>query len=104
MVRAAKNGMPCFDLPDPDNGEKRVTIRMGGSPWSRWERDVRAGAIDEVWFAGDPRFAGVVAIPGPRRVAFLAQPQSCDSRTAPRRRGVSPQSRERARAAGVRVG
>ncbi|MFI1616522.1 hypothetical protein ACH4VT_05980 [Streptomyces lydicus] len=56
------------------------------------------------WFAGAPRYLGVVATPGPRHLVLVAQREATDSRMSPRKRGVSPEARARARAAGARVG
>ncbi|SDP65929.1 hypothetical protein SAMN04487981_13167 [Streptomyces sp. cf386] len=65
---------------------------------------MKADAVDEVWFAGDPRFLGVVAVPGPRRLMGVAQREAVTSQMSARKRGVSPEARERAKAAGARVG
>ncbi|MGX1477895.1 UNVERIFIED_CONTAM: hypothetical protein RKD50_006703 [Streptomyces canus] len=53
---------------------------------------------------GDPRFLGVVAVPGPRRLFGVAQRAAVDDRMSARKRGVSPEARERAKVAGARVG
>ncbi|MFE9772705.1 hypothetical protein ACFYOV_13675 [Streptomyces sp. NPDC005931] len=64
--------------------------------------------LEPLWFAGDPRFLGVVAVPAgngrtPRRLHFLYQPSALDPR-APRRHwdGLNPADLERARRAGAR--
>jgi len=63
--------------------------------------------LEPLWFAGDPRFLGVVAAPAkggdaPRRLHFLYQP-SAFSKTATRRQweDASPADVERARRAGA---
>ena len=75
-----------------------------GSGYTFWVRGVRSGEIGEVWFAGDPRFLGVVAVPGPRRLFGVAQRTAVDDRMSARKRGVSAEAPERAKAAGARVG
>ncbi|NEY31222.1 hypothetical protein GTU99_03200 [Streptomyces sp. PRKS01-65] len=104
----AKNGTTRFSFPDPEHPAGRhVSLAYGnwaGSGCTFWIRKVRSGEVGEVWFAGDPRFLGVVAVPGPRRLVRVAQREAVDSRMAARRRGVSPEARERARAAGARAG
>lgn len=64
--------------------------------------------LEPLWFAGDPRFLGVVAVSSrdgkaPRRLHFLYQPSAFDEH-APRRswEGVDPADLERARRAGAR--
>ncbi|GAB2443520.1 hypothetical protein GCM10027162_43380 [Streptomyces incanus] len=64
--------------------------------------------LEPLWFAGDPRFLGVVAVSSrdgkaPRRLHFLYQPSAFDER-APRRswEGADPADLERARRAGAR--
>ncbi|MFK0120526.1 hypothetical protein [Streptomyces sp. NPDC090994] len=103
----AKNGTTRFAFADPERPDKTVSLGYGGflgSGYTFWVRKVRSGALDEVWFAGDPRFLGVVAVPGPRRLYGVAQREATDDRMAARKRGVSAEARERARAAGARVG
>ncbi|MEV5883041.1 hypothetical protein AB0L74_10040 [Streptomyces sp. NPDC052020] len=104
----AKNGTTRFSFPDPEHpAGKRVSVTYGnwlGSGYTFWIRKVRSGEVGEVWFAGDPRFLGVVAVPGPRRLVQVAQREAVDSQMSARKRGVSPEARERARAAGARVG
>jgi hypothetical protein len=103
----AKNGTTRFSFTDPERPDKTVSLGYGsflGSGYTFWVRKVRSGEVGEVWFAGDPRFLGVVAVPGPRRLFGVAQRTAVDDRTSARKRGVSPEARERARAAGARVG
>ena len=105
----AKNGTTRFSFADPEHPDpdKRVSLGYGsflGAGYTFWVRQVRSGAVDEVWFAGDPRFLGVVAVPGPRRLLGVAQRGAVDDRMSARKRGVSPEARERAKAAGARVG
>ncbi|WP_437015649.1 hypothetical protein [Streptomyces sp. enrichment culture] len=106
-AQIAKNGTTQLTFQDPERPEKQISLKTGdwlGGKYSFWVRAVKAGAVDEVWFAGDPRFLGVIATPGPRRLVPLAQPEAVNDRASARKRGVSPEARERARAAGARVG
>lgn len=106
-VSTAKNGTTRFALPDPDGPEKQISLKWGdwlGSGATFWVREVKKGKVGDIWFAGDPRFLGVVAAPGPRRMIPLAQPEAVNGRMSPRKRGVSPEAKERAKAAGARVG
>jgi hypothetical protein len=81
-------------------------LRRIGGPRTRPELKAQ---LDTLWFAGDPRFLGVVAVPSrsgttPRRLHFLYQPSAFDSRAARRHwTGVTPYDAERARRAGARV-
>lgn len=107
VAHTARNGTTRLVLPNPDRPQQTVGLGHGdylGSGLTFWVRRVKAGGVDEVWFAGDPRFVGVVATPGPRRLLYCFQPEARKARMSPRRRGVSPAAKERARAAGARVG
>ncbi|WP_310717602.1 hypothetical protein [Streptomyces lydicus] len=106
-VRSKKNGSTQFVVPDPERPEKSVRLGYGGVIGTGrhfWVRTVQSGQVTAAWFAGDPRYLGVVATPGPRHLVLVAQREATDSRMSPRRRGVSPEARTRARAAGARVG
>lgn len=106
-ARPKKNGSTQFVVPDPERPEKTVSLRYGGLIGTKghfWVRAVKSGRATEAWFAGDPRYLGVVAAPGPRRLLWVAQREATDSRMSPRKRGVSPGARALARAAGARVG
>ncbi|MGY5128482.1 hypothetical protein [Streptomyces nigrescens] len=106
-VRAKKNGSTQFLVPDPERPEKTVGLEYGGGIGTGrhfWVRAVKSGQLTAAWFAGDPRYLGVVATPGPRNLLRVAQGEATDSRMSPRKRGVSPEARALARAAGARVG
>ncbi|MFH8633139.1 hypothetical protein ACH4CC_25265 [Streptomyces lydicus] len=106
-VRSKKNGSTQFVVPDPERPEKSVRLGYGGMIGTGrhfWVRTVQSGQVTAAWFAGDPRYLGVVATPGPRHLVLVAQREATDSRMSPRKRGVSPEARARARAAGARVG
>lgn len=103
----AENGTTRFTLADPEAPDRQVTLKWGdwlGSGTTFWVRKVQSGDVPEIWFAGDPRFLGVVAVPGPRRLLSVTQKEAVDDRMAARKRGVSAEARERAKAAGARVG
>ncbi|MGP4013438.1 hypothetical protein [Streptomyces sp. 4N124] len=102
-VRITK-GKAVFVLPDPDNPEKTVSLKVSAGVLGSWTRAALKDYDEELWYAGDPRFACVVAKPGLRGLGCLAQPTAFNYRTSPRRKGLSPEARERARAIGARVG
>ncbi|WP_404816937.1 hypothetical protein [Streptomyces thermolineatus] len=104
-----KLGVPLLrlSLPDPETPGAMVAIDKRGtlaSPWGLWEKSAKKGAVGEVWFAGDPRFAGVLALPGPKRLTLLTQPETYNSDLPARAEGIGPEARARAEAAGFRVG
>ncbi|MHB9755294.1 hypothetical protein ACYBSK_13080 [Streptomyces sp. BYX5S] len=106
-VGLASNGAARFSLPDPESPGREVSVGHGnwlGSGFTFWVRAAKAGTAHEVWFAGDPRFLGVAAVPGPRRLVRVAQREALDGRMSARKRGVGSEARERAKAAGARVG
>ncbi|MGI5376974.1 hypothetical protein ACQEV2_22535 [Streptomyces sp. CA-251387] len=101
-VRVNK-GNAVFVLPDPDRPETTVSLKVNAGLFRSWTYAALKGYDEELWYAGDPRFACVVAKPGLRGLACLAQPTAYDYRTSPRRKGLSPEARRRARAIGARV-
>ncbi|MFC7310090.1 hypothetical protein ACFQVC_38470 [Streptomyces monticola] len=92
-----------FLLPNPDRPEQTESPDEHGGMFRVWDRVARRGFNDELWYAGDPRFACVVAKPGPKTLSYVAQATAYDMRTSPRRKGISPEARRRARAIGARV-
>ncbi|MGY0069493.1 hypothetical protein ACWZEH_22435 [Streptomyces sp. QTS137] len=107
-----------IELPDPagssDAGIPLAFVKHHRAFW--WLRRIGGprtkpalkAQLEPLWFAGDPRFLGVVAVSSrngkaPRRLHFLYQPSAFDGR-APRRswEGVEPADLERARRAGAR--
>ncbi|MGC0331662.1 hypothetical protein RKD23_004652 [Streptomyces sp. SAI-170] len=106
-----------FPLPqgDTETGVPLVFVKHYRSLWwlrriggPRTKPELKA-QLDTLWFAGDPRFLGVVAVPAkngasPRRLHFLYQPSAFDSRAARRHwEDVTPYDAERARRAGARL-
>ncbi|MFG2739004.1 hypothetical protein ACGFY0_02880 [Streptomyces chartreusis] len=101
-VRVNK-GNAVFVLPDPDRPESTVSLKFNAGLFRSWSREALKDYDEELWYAGDPRFACVVAKPGLRSLACLTQPTAYNWRTSPRRKGLSPEARRRARAIGARV-
>ncbi|MEV0690888.1 hypothetical protein [Streptomyces sp. NPDC050388] len=114
----AENSGIWIGFPDPVGGEG-VEIPMTFVKHHRafwWLRRIGGprtkpalkAQLEPLWFAGDPRFLGVVAVSSkdgktPKRLHFLYQPSAYDGR-APRRswEGADPADLERARRAGAR--
>ncbi|WP_147994762.1 hypothetical protein [Streptomyces sp. uw30] len=101
-VRVTK-GKAVFVLPDPDRPETTVSLKLAAGLFRTWSHEALKDYDEELWYAGDPRFACVVAKPGLRGLACLSQPTAYNFRTSPRRKGLSPEARRRARAIGARV-
>lgn len=103
-LRLNKGEKAVFVLPDPDNGQKTASPKEPGLFFKRWDRIAKKGFKEELWYAGDPRFAVVVAKPGLRAMGYARQPTAFNPRTSPRSRGLSAEARQRALAIGARVG
>ncbi|MER6093473.1 hypothetical protein [Streptomyces bluensis] len=99
----ARGRKASFVLPDPDRPEKTVSPKISGFFFRPWDRVARKGFDGELWYAGDPRFACVIAKPGLKMLTYAVQPTAFNRRTSPRRKGLSPEARRRARAIGARV-
>ncbi|MFE0329606.1 hypothetical protein ACFW08_23020 [Streptomyces sp. NPDC058960] len=102
-VRITKAKDALFVLPDPDSPETTVSLKVAAGLFRSWSREALKGYDKELWYAGDPRFACVVAKPGLRGLGYLVQPTAYNPRTSPRRKGLSEEARRRARAIGARV-
>jgi hypothetical protein len=97
-------------FPDPERTTEKVGMVMRSHLramfWARrlgpGVKPAKAAQVEEVWFAGDPRFAGVIAVPGPRRLYVICQRLSYTGIPAGTH-GAGPQAAERARRAGIRV-
>lgn len=99
VAHATQNGSTHLRLPDPDNQEKGVTVPLRPSDNRRWRRVAPENPAREFWFAGDPRFAGVVALPGPRTLTLIEQRNALGREKHNPPRGVSAQAWDRAWAA-----
>ncbi|MBA2809406.1 hypothetical protein E0500_018880 [Streptomyces sp. KM273126] len=99
----ARGRKASFVLPDPDRPEKTVSPKISGFFFRPWDRIARKGFDGDLWYAGDARFACVIAKPGLKALTYAAQPTAFNPRTSPRRKGLSPEARRRARAIGARV-
>ncbi|MDF3143269.1 MULTISPECIES: hypothetical protein [unclassified Streptomyces] len=102
-VRITKGKDALFVLPDPDSPGTTVSLKAAAGLFRSWSREALKDYDAELRYAGDPRFACVVAKPGLRGLGCLAQPTAYGSRTSPRRKGLSSEARRRARAIGARV-
>ncbi|MFG1666304.1 hypothetical protein [Streptomyces sp. Y7] len=96
-------GRAVVVLPDPDHPEKTASLKPTAVMFGFRTQAALKDYDEELWYAGDPRFACVVAKPGPRGLECLSQPTAFDPRTDARRKGLSPEARRRARAIGARV-
>jgi hypothetical protein len=73
QIPGAKLGDVWLTLPDPDQPDHAVRVIVYGHARSGWWRrrlgrgyeSEKTAHVAEVWFAGDPRFAGVIAAQGP---------------------------------------
>ncbi|MFE9607819.1 hypothetical protein [Streptomyces sp. NPDC006012] len=110
-VPGAKSGDVWLKFPNPEQSGDLIPVILHGhvrSPW--WRRRLGPGVapekmaqVVEIWFAGDVRFAGVLAVPGPRRLFVVYQRPTKDSRFLTDVREATPDALARARRAGVRV-
>ncbi|GAA3568071.1 hypothetical protein [Streptomyces osmaniensis] len=96
-------GKAVFVLPDPDHPEKTASLKPAAVMFRSWTQEALKDYNEELWYAGDPRFACVIAKPGLRGLDCLSRPTAFDPRTDARRKGLSPEARRRARAIGARV-
>lgn len=103
-VRITRGRDAVFTLPDPDNPEKSVSLRVTAGLFRALSMQTMKAYDEELWYAGDPRFACVMSESGRRGLSYLAQPTAYHGRTSPRRKGLSPEARRRARAIRARVG
>ncbi|MFJ3337676.1 hypothetical protein [Streptomyces sp. NPDC086766] len=105
-----------FEFRDPARPDEKIPlvfIRHQRSYWwlkrmdSPCTKPGRRAQIEPLWFAGDPRFLGVVAAPGrggkaPKRLHVLYQRPLFDSRFVPETWGADAAAIELARHAGAR--
>ncbi|MBZ4020010.1 hypothetical protein CCS38_30585 [Streptomyces purpurogeneiscleroticus] len=103
---------PWFKIPDPDDPGSEVSVSLDANRRTRWwlkRMSPQAGPeakgdIRTLWFAGDPRFRGILAVPGkrgPRRM--LEVPWSVWLRSVEHPGNASPEALTRALKAGVRL-
>ncbi|MFF2845454.1 hypothetical protein ACFVT5_03860 [Streptomyces sp. NPDC058001] len=112
--RATDDGM-WFEFPDPVGGEDNIPLVFLNHHRAHWWLKRIGGPrtsphltaqLTPLWFAGDPRFLGVVAVggrSGPRRLHLLYQRPALDRRCAPGSWGATPVDLDRARRAGALV-
>jgi hypothetical protein len=107
-AQVAQNGTVFLRLPNPEGAGKPVSVRVRRPATGRWRTIARANPTQEVWFAGDPRVGGVLALPGPRGFALALQGGAAGQaeRANPERGGgpalrdMSEEALQRARSAG----
>ena len=110
-IPGVRKGYAWLNIPNPEVPDQQVTMVMHSHVRSIWwggRLGKRAGAerkaqVREIWFAGDPRFAAVLAVPGPRRLYVIHQRPSYTPGLPADAHGAGPQALELARRAGVRV-
>ncbi|MGW1004888.1 hypothetical protein [Streptomyces sp. NPDC002520] len=104
LGKAHPAGIEYFHLPDPDGTQKSIKVafrRYGlGKNWQRAVMDSRSAGFR---FAGDPRYACVVALPGYRKLLAVRpqHPHLNSDGTRPER--VTEASWQRAQEAGINV-
>jgi hypothetical protein len=100
--KAHPAGIEYFQLPDPDEPAKRVRVafrRFGlGKRWQRAVADARSAGFA---CAGDPRFACVVALPGPRHLLAVRPQHTYVTDRDTRPDSVSEAAWKHAQAAGI---
>ncbi|WP_316779406.1 hypothetical protein [Streptomyces sasae] len=109
-VPGATDGDVWLSFPNPERVDEKLPMILKSHIRSMWWRrrlgrghtSVKTAQAGEVWFAGDPRFAAVVAAPGPRHF-YVVQQRPMNKRGVADPHGASPAALERARRAGVRL-
>ncbi|WP_406440075.1 hypothetical protein OHB00_32680 [Streptomyces sp. NBC_00631] len=109
-VPGATAGDVWLSFPNPERLDEKLPMILKVHVRSMWWRrrlgrgytTEKTRQIREVWFAGDPRFAAVIAAPGPRRF-HVVQQRPMNRRGVADPRDASPAALERARCAGVRL-
>ncbi|MGW3818570.1 hypothetical protein [Streptomyces sp. NPDC005046] len=105
-----------FEFRDPDHRERKVPLVFIRHQRAHWwlkrignvkTKPALKAEIEPLWFAGDPRFLGVVAASGadanePKRLHVLYQRPVFDSRRTLDTRGAGTADLDRARSAGAR--
>ncbi|WP_306320766.1 MULTISPECIES: hypothetical protein [unclassified Streptomyces] len=97
---AVKHAAAHFTLPDPDHPERRVGViaRRAPTMWLSWKRTLEGARRDGFWFAGDPRFGGVIAPRHRPHLLLMVRPKRDDAflTSAERPDDVSEQAWQRA--------
>ncbi|MFF4897019.1 hypothetical protein [Streptomyces sp. NPDC001068] len=109
-IPGATAGDVWLRLPNPERPGEILALILKVHTRSMWWRrrlgrsysTAKTAQAEKVWFAGDPRFAAVIAAPGPRRLYVLHQCPK-DKRGFADPGEASPAALERARRAGVRL-
>ncbi|MFJ2832720.1 hypothetical protein ACIPC1_35080 [Streptomyces sp. NPDC087263] len=110
-IPGVRAGYTWLRFPDPEAPGQLVTMVMHSHVRSVWwggrlgrrATPERKAQVREIWFAGDPRFAAVIAAPGPRRLYVIHQLSSYNWAIPAEAAGATPQALDRARRAGVHV-
>ncbi|WP_369261217.1 hypothetical protein [Streptomyces sp. R35] len=110
-IPGVRAGYVWLKFPDPEAPDQLVTMVMHSHVGSDWwggrlgkrAKPERKVQVQEIWFAGDPRFAAVIAVPGPRRLYVIHQRPNYNRAVSADARGAGPDALERARRAGVHV-
>ncbi|MCG7206875.1 hypothetical protein [Streptomyces arenae] len=109
-IPGATDGDVWLSFPNPERPDETLPMILKVHVRSMWWRrrlgrgytTAKAARARQVWFAGDPRFAAVIAVPGPCRLYVVQQRPSGDRGVADTH-GASAAALERARRAGVRL-
>ncbi|MFF4312003.1 hypothetical protein [Streptomyces sp. NPDC001507] len=109
-IVGATAGDVWLSFPNPERQDEKLPMILKVHIRSMWWRrrlgrgyaTAKAQQIREVWFAGDPRFAAVIAAPGPRRF-HVVQQRPMNKRGVADPQGAGPAALARARRAGVRL-
>ncbi|MGW5737429.1 MULTISPECIES: hypothetical protein [Streptomyces] len=104
-----------FALPNPARPEQRLPLVFGQHMRTEWwsrrmaprAKPGKKAQIDVMWFAGDPRFVGLIAAPtshgvAPRRMHVLRQQTGLEEGRRFSDWGATPEDIERGRRVGIR--
>jgi hypothetical protein len=102
-------------LPDPADPERAVPLLFRSHLRQNWwiarmrprAKPEKSAQLEPLWFAGDPRFFGVIAVTGrrgaPKRLYRLSQPGVFHPRAGAERRDAAGEDVDRARRAGAYI-
>lgn len=94
-VHTYRRTAPQIRVPHPERQGQQVSLRVGWADRRTWRHVAERDKNREIWFAGDPRFLAVVALPGPRGFTFVSGSH------APASGEVSQEALEKAYSAGA---